>query len=157
MRHEDQSLTCITRPTWGRVLWSTFKIISTAAHTHLLRNRITLCMREGCRLWASANDRVHSMLKDYMLQNQPRLFSSIYDTRVSRLTRIWVRRSRKLITQFYRAGRSRVCGGIPPLPYTYSWHIKPWSQGHSGWIIKTPFLFTFTTVSNDGLLTRIYS
>jgi len=41
MRHEDQSLTCITRPTLWRVMWSTFKIISTAAHTHVLRNRIT--------------------------------------------------------------------------------------------------------------------
>jgi hypothetical protein len=114
------------------------------------------CMREGCRLWAFASDRVHSMLQD-KLHNQLCLFSSIYETRVSILTTIWVRRSRKLITRLYLAGKSRMRGSIPPLAYTNSRHMNSRSQGHSGCVIKTPFLLTFTSVSTDGLLTRTYS
>jgi len=114
------------------------------------------CMREGCRLWAFASDRAHSMLQDTP-HNQLCLFSAIYETRVSILTSIWLRRSRKLITHIYLAGKSRMRGSIPPLPYTNSWHMNSWSQGHSGDVIKTPFPLAFTSVSADGLLTRIYS
>jgi hypothetical protein len=48
-------------------------------------------------------------------------------------------------------------GSTPPPPYTNSRRMNSWSQGHSGCVIKTPFLYVFTSVSNDGLLTSIYS
>ena len=114
------------------------------------------CMREGCCLWAFASGRVHIMLQDKP-HNQLCLFNSIHETRNSILSRIWIRRSWKLITHLYLAGKSRMRGSIPPLLYTNTWHMNYWSQGHSGLVMKTQFLLAFISASNDGLLTRTYS